>query len=50
MIPFFPILLVFAFVCFALATFLIPEPNRPRLVAAGLAFWSLAEIIGHYAH
>lgn len=29
--------LVFAFVCFVLATFNVP--SRPNLLAAGLAFW-----------
>lgn len=33
------ILLVFAFVCFCLATFGIPSPPRFNLMAAGLAFW-----------
>lgn len=41
------ILLVFAFVCFALAAFWNPSPPRINLIAAGLAFWSLAELIGH---
>ncbi len=41
------ILLVFSFVCFALATFWNPTPPR-NLVAAGLAFWVLAEILGRY--
>jgi hypothetical protein len=42
------ILLVFAFVCFALAAFWTPSPPRLNLVAAGLAFWVLSElIVGH---
>ena len=42
------ILLVFAFVCFALAAFWNPSPPRLNLVAAGLAFWVLSLILaGH---
>lgn len=41
------ILLVFAFVCFALAAFWNPSPPRVNLIAAGLAFWVLSELIGH---
>ena len=41
------ILLVFGFVCFALAAFWQPNPPRVNLIAAGLAFWILAEILGH---
>jgi hypothetical protein len=42
------ILLVFGFVCFALAAFGVPSPPRFNLMAAGLAFWILAVIIeGH---
>lgn len=45
------ILLVFAFVCFALAAFWNPNPPRINLIAAGLAFWVLAEILaGHPLH
>jgi hypothetical protein len=40
------ILLVFAFVCFALAAFGAPIPSRVNLVAAGLAFWVLTLILG----
>lgn len=43
------ILLVFAFVLFAIAGGWNPQPPSPwfsRLVAAGLAFWVLAEILG----
>lgn len=43
------ILLVFAFVCFALAAFWNPAPPRVNLIAAGLAFWVLAEILTHTA-
>jgi hypothetical protein len=42
------IFLVFAFVCFALAAFWNPNPPRINLIAAGLAFWVLSEILGHY--
>lgn len=38
------ILIVFAFVCFALAAFWNPGPPRVNLIAAGLAFWVLSEI------
>lgn len=40
------ILLIFAFVCFALSAFWNPGPPRVNLLAAGLAFWALAEILG----
>ena len=40
------ILLVFAFVCLALAAFWNPGPPRVNLLAAGLAFWVLAELLG----
>lgn len=40
------ILLVFAFVCFTLAALNVPS-SRVNLVALGLAFWSLAELIPH---
>lgn len=43
------ILLVFAFVCFALSAFWQPNPPRVNLLAAGLAFWTLAEILSHTA-
>lgn len=36
------ILLVFAFVCFALSAFWAPNPPR-----VNLAFWVLAEILSH---
>lgn len=39
------ILLVFAFVCFALSAFWQPNPPRVNLNAAGLAFWVLSEIL-----
>ena len=45
------ILLVFAFVLFALATFGFGSPYN--LVAAGLAFWVLSLLlggVGHIAH
>jgi hypothetical protein len=42
------ILLVFSFVCFALAAFWNPAPPRINLIAAGLAFWVLSGILGHY--
>ena len=42
------ILLVFAFVCLALAAFWTPTPPRVNLIALGLAFWVLAVILeGH---
>jgi Na+-transporting NADH:ubiquinone oxidoreductase subunit NqrB len=45
------IFLVFAFVLFCIAAFWRPpEPQTPwrwSLLAAGLAFWVLAELIGH---
>lgn len=40
------ICLVFAFVCFVLAAFWNPAPPRVNLLAAGLAFWVLAEVLG----
>lgn len=40
------ILLVFAFVLFALAAFWRPDPPRVNLIGAGLAFWVLSELIG----
>jgi hypothetical protein len=44
------ILLVFAFVCFALSAFWNPSPPRVNLIAAGLAFWVLSLLIaGHWA-
>ena len=39
------ILLVFAFVCFALASFWNPPTPRLNLIAAGLAFWVLSIIL-----
>jgi hypothetical protein len=39
------ILLVFAFVCFALAAFWNPEPRRLNLIAAGLAFYMLSILL-----
>jgi len=45
------ILLVFSFVCFALAAFWNPAPPRVNLIAAGLAFWVLSVILaGHPLH
>lgn len=42
------ILLVFAFVLFAVAAIWNPEPYRERLIASGLAFWVLSVILaGH---
>jgi hypothetical protein len=40
------ILLVFAFVLFALAAFWNPAPPRVNLIAAGLAFWVLSLLLG----
>lgn len=42
------ILLVFAFVLFALAAFNVGAP-RFNLIAAGLAFWVLSLLLGHAA-
>lgn len=39
------ILLVFAFVLFALAA-VIPNPPRLNLIGAGLACWVLSELLG----
>jgi hypothetical protein len=39
------VLMVFAFVCFALAAFWNPAPPRVNLIAAGLAFWALSIIL-----
>lgn len=44
------IFLVFAFVCFALAALWNPGPPRLNLIATGLAFWTLSELIGHMVH
>ena len=41
------ILMVFAFVCLALAAFNVPNPPRVALGWLGLAFWSLAIILGN---
>lgn len=42
------ILLVFAFVCFFLATIGVPSSPRFNLIAAGLGFWVLSVILaGH---
>lgn len=42
------ILLVFSFVCFVVSFFWEPEPNRHRMIAAGLAFYVLSIILaGH---
>jgi len=43
------ILLVFAFVLFAIAAFVYPQPNPwgwGRFIAAGLAFWVLSILLG----
>jgi len=40
------ILLVAAFVLFLLSAIGIPSPPRFNLMAAGLACWALAELIG----
>ena len=39
------ILLVFGFVCFALAAFGVPSPPRFNLIAAGLACFALSSLI-----
>jgi hypothetical protein len=41
------VLMVFAFVCFVLATFPPAAPHWNRLVSAGLAFWSLVVVLGY---
>jgi hypothetical protein len=38
------ILLVFALVCFALASLTMTQPYHPRLIAAGLAFLTASMI------
>jgi len=40
------ILLVIAFVLFVLAAISVPAPPRLNWIAAGLAFWVLALLIG----
>jgi hypothetical protein len=40
------VLLVFAFVCFVLASIPLAQAHWSRLVSAGLAFWVAAEIFG----
>jgi hypothetical protein len=41
------VFLVFAFVLFCIAaSLLVNEPNRLRVVSAGLAFWVAASIFG----
>lgn len=43
------VLLVFAFVCFALSAIGVArEYPRINLVAAGLAFWAASELAGQY--
>ena len=42
------ILLCFGFVCFALCAFNVPA--KWNLIAAGLAFWILTEILGGAVH
>lgn len=49
------VLLVFGFVCFAIACFQVGQPIWNKLIAAGLAFMLAAEIFGglsalHYIH
>jgi hypothetical protein len=43
------LLMVFAFVCFVGAAYppAPVEPWRTRLIAAGLAFWSLVLVLGY---
>jgi hypothetical protein len=40
------VLLVFGFVCFFMAALKLGEPYRIKLIAAGLAFVTAAEIFG----
>lgn len=44
------ILLVFAFVCFVLATVGVQNPPRFNLIAAGLAFWVLSVLLAGNWH
>ena len=49
--PLATILVVFAFVLFAISAIWNPPPDQRwggRLVAAGLACWSLASIVGNF--
>jgi len=39
------VFLVFAFVCFVVATWRIGQPDWPRLIAAGLAFWVATQFL-----
>lgn len=50
MSPMIIILLAFGFVLFVLATFNIPTPPKYNLIAAGLAFWILVEILYGVGH
>ena len=40
------ILLVFSFVFFCIAVARVSQPEYPKLIALGLAFWVFAELIG----
>ncbi len=40
------ILMVFSFVCLVLAAFNVPTPPRINLGWLGMAFWSLAVVLG----
>lgn len=51
--PLLIIMLAFAFVCFVMATFNQPSAPRWNLIAGGLAWWVLAEMLfglGHIVH
>jgi hypothetical protein len=41
------LLMVFSFVCFVLASWPAAAPHWNRLIAAGLAFWSLVIVLGY---
>ena len=42
------VLLVFAFVLFVIATTLLAEPNRTRIISAGLAFWVAVSLFSRW--
>ena len=40
------VLLIAAFIVFALAALWIPGPPRPNMIALGLALWTLSQLLG----
>jgi hypothetical protein len=42
------VLMIVALVLFVLAALTVPVPPRVNLVAAGLAFWLLSVLLGHF--